>query len=1457
MALEISTTTRAYTLKLAGDGDWRELLWKTHVVVNRGAQAWGDWLLTLRGGLPASLADDHPEFRVILALSWLSVESPASLVPQAHIVARGTDLPADRQQAVIARFQALLTRFEVPDTQEWIETCEQALKARIRDDAVWVDRAACFAELQRRFPGLDSLWATETLFDFLGGAEDYFAVPDPDAAPSNEAKDFVQKAGGWLSRNWGTGEKSDSTEIARSLTLLTDLDAEPLLGRSGRDVLAVLARALGRSPSDDDTAATLFKLVKQAIGWKGRPSKGAMALGRVRDADCVSSDLWQRTVDKFREEAGDQAAKGQHGTQRPAWMEVWRREMESLLGMPYRVDKDRIWEHGVTLDHALRRVSSAHTWIKRAEAARRRFREDAAKIEDVPPSARLWLDDFRDTRLSETGALGDYLIRKRAIDGWDKVVIAWAALGANSTRKQRIDAAREVQANLDDNEKFGDIQLFAGFGDDDAEVPQSCLADETARCVWQDQNGSPTASILRNYVAATGAEHDQRRFKVPAYRHPDPLRHPVYVDFGNSRWGIAYSALKASRDRTGLTQKLLKANSEQTRAMLRTQLDTVPDLRGVSLDVWNGACVESLALRWHSKRFWKDLGLDHFADGQPAATVSRGDRLGRIVAGQSGTAPINVAEVFQQTVWNGRLQVPREQLDRLADIVYGKRADPDLGKLQQLESDNRVRQSWQRLDWFLTTSAKLRPQGPWLDYVAAGLTEGIKYKKGRNGYYLDYTANQGRKGRARLKLARLAGLRVLSLDLGHRYAAACAVWETISAAQMIENCRAAGHSEPSDDDLYVHLRCATDAIQKSGKRKGLPVTSTTVYRRIGPDVLPDGSLHPAPWAKLERQFLIKLQGEDRPARYARADELQPVNAFRGFLGMPPYTESLRVDELQRETLRVAQIGLRRLGDIARIAYAITAQRKSIAGGREIVLTRDQRVKYLEQALGLWQELAGSTRFRDEWADGMWRRWVVDTFDGPQPAGTADAARRAERRKQIEATRGPLRMVAERLIDSHSADATELQRQWTEEYRRREQQWRKHLRCLRRLILPRRKDCQQDRASVRGVGGLSVTRLKTTRDLYRLLKAFHMRPEPDDLRKNVPATGDDSLAAFGRRILKQLERLREQRIKQLASRIVEAALGAGRTKKHHRYERKRPQRALDRPCHVIVAEDLERYKPEDSRLRRENRQLMDWAARNVRKYLVESCELHGLHFVEVGPAYTSRQDSRTGAPGVRCEDVSIRVLQEAARRVGTPDSIQAAREPSKADTGFERKVRRWVGEICRVKNTSGELTPRDRLFALVLDKLGDCAASRSAIRLPRRGGELFVSATGSHSGLQADLNAAANIGLRAVTDPDWMGAWWFVLVNLATGKPTREKIQGCPVWESNRTIWPPAADLESTSRRAEPHAKRPRTDVYAWNPLFMALSTANAWLPTTAYWGEVERKVAEGLGQRQIDEENPF
>ncbi len=291
-----------------------------------------------------------------------------------------------------------------------------------------------------------------------------------------------------------------------------------------------------------------------------------------------------------------------------------------------------------------------------------------------------------------------------------------------------------------------------------------------------------------------------------------------------------------------------------------------------------------------------------------------------------------------------------------------------------------------------------------------------------------------------------------------------------------------------------------------------------------------------------------------------------------------------------------------------------------------------------------------------------------------------------------------------------------------------------------------------------MGGLSLTRIATFTEFRRALLQFrtagtpwgrievgtHGEPRfecdedgtPRIIKREVPEK-------YAKALLGVIERLREQRVKQLASRIAEAALGIGRIEPGKNRDPKRPSDRVDASCHAIVIENLTNYRPEETRTRRENRQLMAWSSSKVKKYLFEACQLHDLNLHEVQAGYTSRQDSRTGAPGVRCADVPVAEFLTAPwwRR-----EVNAAKAKTKNNKGTERD--RYLCALEEKWSAANEATRR----------------TAPPVRIPVDGGEIFVSTDPSSpaaQGTQADLNAAANIGLKALMDPDWTGKWWYV------------------------------------------------------------------------------------------------
>jgi hypothetical protein len=180
---------------------------------------------------------------------------------------------------------------------------------------------------------------------------------------------------------------------------------------------------------------------------------------------------------------------------------------------------------------------------------------------------------------------------------------------------------------------------------------------------------------------------------------------------------------------------------------------------------------------------------------------------------------------------------------------------------------------------------------------------------------------------------------------------------------------------------------------------------------------------------------------------------------------------------------------------------------------------------------------------------MWSEWIIEKFGGPQPAEIDKDVTRSERKKKIEGSRKPLKIVAEQLVDRDNSDLHKL---WANEWESRTRTFQQLLRRLRKMILPRIgkrplgnspqfKKWKGKAKELRNVGGLPYTRLATIRGLYQVMRAFHMRPEPDNLRAGIEREAEAG-NHFGLRIFKTLDHLRENRVKQLASRIVEAALG---------------------------------------------------------------------------------------------------------------------------------------------------------------------------------------------------------------------------------------------------------------------------------------------------------------------------
>ena len=708
-----ATTQRAYTLRLHGpdknDHSWREALWATHEAVNSGAKVFGDWLLTLRGGLDHGLVDlpvpkkklhearppnaqEIRDRRILLALSWLSVESAPrhDELRSTFIVASGGNGGNEHiSERVIAALREILRlrNLEPSAIGTWVRDCQPSLSAAIRPDAVWVNRSAMFdAALPRFGPAFNREEIWDMLDPFFAGKTAYFASAGPDdgerAEPEGareKAKDLVQKAGGWLSRRMGTGKGADFATFSRVYVEINKWASNQKSDGGGQTATRSLMSALGEfKPATKDVDGILALI--SGPGYKSATRS------------CLES--WPAKTDgpffeKLAAAAAGDAAKceskiGEKGQR--DYADVILGEVAAACGFAYLREGGaaRHGPYSVMLDHAARRASTAHTWIKRAEAQRRQFQADVDKLGAVPEVARNWLDGFCRERSSESGAPSGYRIRRRAVGGWQEIVSQWGRKSCN-TPEARIAAVKEAQRDPE-TEKFGDAWLF------------EALAAPNAECVWRIGDRTDPKPLL-DYVAAAEGAAKQRRFKVPAYRHPDPLLHPVFCDFGNSRPVISFSAHKAPKElvkaRAALdrcrakvaaaetrmasdkhTEKRTEAqaNVERELSRLRQVEDEFKRLgnkRSLTLELCGGTNPSTHApLFWSCKRLTADLGIRGGGeDGKIPVPVTRADRLGRAAAQAPKQFGATAAGIFELKDWNGRLQAPRAQLDVIGKLV--------------------------------------------------------------------------------------------------------------------------------------------------------------------------------------------------------------------------------------------------------------------------------------------------------------------------------------------------------------------------------------------------------------------------------------------------------------------------------------------------------------------------------------------------------------------------------------------------------------------------------------------------------------------------------------------------------------------------------------------------------------------------------------------------------------------
>ena len=302
-----------------------------------------------------------------------------------------------------------------------------------------------------------------------------------------------------------------------------------------------------------------------------------------------------------------------------------------------------------------------------------------------------------------------------------------------------------------------------------------------------------------------------------------------------------------------------------------------------------------------------------------------------------------------------------------------------------------------------------------------------------------------------------------------------------------------------------------------------------------------------------------------------------------------------------------------------------------------------------------------------------------------------------------------------------------------------------------------------KTKLRGQRGLSIARIEQLSELRRRWQSLNQ-----SLRRQI---GEKPLTASEMRndpipdpcpdVLIKLENIREQRVNQTAHLIIAQALGLKLrtpqmspesrrvTNSHGEYEKFRE------PADFIVLEDLSRYLSDQGRAKSENTRLMKWCHRAISSKVKMLAEPFGIPVLETPAAYSSRFCSLTGIAGFRAAEIGWEDRNKFPWSSMLQEDLLALR--SKVDQAPPSQ-RALLERRIQIAETVIQQ------FA-VLKKISESGTPHRTLLAPQAGGPIFVTARevahpapsinrkqldkSSVLPMQADLNAAANLALRAV------------------------------------------------------------------------------------------------------------
>jgi hypothetical protein len=1520
--------------------DAHKNLFLTSIALSKAASYILDCFLTELACLSASgVYEVKPELRKAAQLLffnfYFTVENLTDENSQ-YVIATTSD--SDCSKKIKDALISILVSCNLSPEQiaEWLDVCSVDISADIRSDAVFVNRRAMALDkaLKNGFTEVNEEGALDLIKHLYGSVEEAAALFDPKVTNSDcNLKDLAHIAKDFFSRRFGQGEGADFlslTSIYSAIKKWASFSLENIPAASDAssdahgheypntlnllDYLFDNVEVL-RNTDMEENFSKMMALVS-VLRKNGHKSGVLTILKEIEknnrlDVPFTQDDL--QNLLKASQEAEEHCSKSIGDKGERAYLTEIFNQAEQKCGVPFNTSPKNAKFFKSALEQALERLVAHFMSVAAQERERQTlFAQGTELMEKVELQAINLLDKFRSNLEKFHYSPRGFEISSKQILVYKKRFNLWKKQGC-TTLEQRQKVLTDLKIKCQNSR--GDPVLFHYLCGNDVIESYNPLTDI-----------SPLD--FENYVKARLCFSRASSRSTPMLRHIHPFFSPAILRFGESRMDVYHSSYKDPKtDEPNLffvclfngedfADTPLHWKSKRIYQVLALDYDKDPKHESspeVAVNTRHGCLAAGInpkepcqvsGIRTRHSNWAISISPDKVSLGKLASyydrlakksNTSKDSKLQKSSETSKVSGVSDVPKSSETSKASVASDVPQSSETSNAsgapEVPQSSETSKASGTSEVLQSSNTLHE--QELEkiinnfrWYVNFNMKVMPHGPYSDYLkkhnldtygigGMPICEGLGLKRGTL---------------VREKLCRLPeNTRALGIDQGLKHSIACVIGITHSKATVDAAFIKAGLPCPGENDLSccLELKEAVEEKGKKGKKGKKEKTKTLVFRRTGPDKLPDGSDNPSPWLMLESQFMLKVPGEfEGEKRELSTDEMIHIHELECSLGIyPAYLDRLfesgfgdskspkgqqarknkiaerypqygsgPTNEDKKDNICLDEVPRNAITAYGKLVYTVEKIIKGLTSLRRVLrLLKDKDTDNIPLALKVWWDLI----YYDNGVIGDFARKIwsdhLEILPDNRNLLSEPKAMKGSLPKNIN---NPI--VLERICESF------------------EKELLKKTNALEDVIQQIRDVLFSSSNSKLDInywymGGLSLERINTLENFIKgVMRPFAqfleaekaLEAEKDNEAEKGTEAGKDAEATKGTEAGKDAKAKKgtEAGKDSVATKGTEAGkdakakkgteasenfdiskIGEEELKKLNSLKKERMKTLVSLVISAALNDSKGKYDPK-------------YKGKDRNPDLSKQCP-----FIILEDFFNFTPDSSR----TRRENRIISLMKTSGfekfleyqcwlydiKLVKVPPSYTSRMNSRTGGFGIRvmevsplkfmntKWIRAKVAEAKERKST-GEAHYEDELFIGIDNKLKDLThdqlSNTKNVFIPSKGGSIFLSGSPEHPlMIDADLNAAFNIAILAFSDPDWEGSYTKILVDANT-VPDNDKYKGSPAIPKRKPL---ASNLLTEEEKLE--TKRSGRLLYLWRSHSTdPIDASSQWLRTWDFFGKV-------------------